>query len=141
MTFIELEFDTTAAGRAPLGDIASSLVAIDELLRDLATIAAYPSAAEFRDIQVLTITTKNPLVVKLSLLAIPMEAIKAFQEICRVIAGVKSQAAIDAALAVCARAGGHESLTDRERRRILGHIATLQNAEIRLKAVVVKGQS
>ena len=33
MTIIDLEFDTNAAGRAPLGDIARSLVSVDELLR------------------------------------------------------------------------------------------------------------
>lgn len=138
MTFLELEFDTSTAGRAPLGDIASSLVAIDDLLRDLATIATHPSSPEFREIQVASITARKPLTIKLSLLAIPLEAVKAFQEICRVITGAKSQSAIDAALAVCARAGGHDSLTDQERQRINGHIATLRAAEVRLRAVIIK---
>ena len=41
VTFIDIEFDTAAKGSALLGDIASSLVSIDELLRDLASIVAF----------------------------------------------------------------------------------------------------
>ena len=137
MTIVELEFDTTAAGRAPLGDIASSLVSVDELLRDLATIAAYPSSAEYREIQVAAITMRNPLKVTLSLMAIPEEAVKAFQDICREIILSRERlrrGVIDAALAACAR----QDITAREAQRLHGHIATLQNAEVPLKAVVVK---
>ena len=136
--FIELEFDTSASGRAPLGDIASSLVSIDELLRDLATIAAYPSGAEFRRIEVAAIATENPLKVKLSLLAIPEEAVNAFQSICREIIGAKRPAAIDAALERCAGEGEHARITEQERQRIHRHVGTLQNAEIRLKRIAVK---
>src|SRR5688572_13505682 len=83
VTFIDLEFDTTANGGAPLGDIASSLVSLHDLLRDLSTMAAYPSSVEYREIQVVAIEMRNPLTIKLSLFAISAEAVKAFQEICR----------------------------------------------------------
>ncbi len=83
VTFIDLEFDTIPDRGAPLGDIASSLVCLHDLLRDLATLAAYPSSVEFREIQVVAIEMRSPLTVKLSLLAISAEAVKAFQEICR----------------------------------------------------------
>jgi hypothetical protein len=136
---IELEFDTPAAGHAPLGDIARSLVSVDELLRDLATLAAYPSNAEYRQIQVAGITMRSPLTVSLSLLAIPEEAVKAFQEICRAIIIFRDrpsrQPAIDAALANCAASSPH--LTEDETRRIHAHIATLDTADVRLKAVIV----
>lgn len=140
-TIIELEFDTSASAGAPLGDIASSLVSVDELLRDLATLAAYPSSAEYREIQVAAITMRNPLRVTLSLIAIPDEAVKAFQDICRVIIGVKPSATIESALARCAREGGHTALTEQESTRISGHVATLQRAEVRLKAMMVKHPS
>lgn len=144
MTIIDLEFDTTATGGAPLGDIAASLVSIDELLRDLASLAA--STVEFREIQVASITTRSPLKVTLNLLAIPEEAVTAFQEICRAIIVFRDdrsrQSAIDAVLARCAVFGEH-GLSEQQSRRISAHIATLQKAEVRLKAVVAKidGQS
>ena len=83
VTFIDLEFDTGARGGAALGDIASSLVSLDELLRDLGSIAAYPASVEFRKIEIVAIEVRNPLRIKLSLFAIPADAVKAFQEICR----------------------------------------------------------
>ena len=135
VTYIDLEFDTTVSGHAPLGDIASSLVSIDELLRDLATIAAYPTGAEFRQIEVAAIATGNPLKVKLSLLAIPEEAVNAFQSICREIIGAKRPAAIDAALDRCAGEGEHARITSQERQRIHHHVSTLQNAQVRLKRI------
>jgi hypothetical protein len=138
---IDLEFDTTTAGHAPLGDIARSLVSVDELLRDLATLAAYPSSAEYREIQVAGITMRSPLTVSLSLLAIPDEAVKAFQEICRAVIVFRErpsrQSAIDAALESCV-APGHASITDDETRRINAHIARLDTADVRLKAVIVR---
>jgi hypothetical protein len=70
VTFIDLEFDTAANRGAPLGDIASSLVSLHDLLRDLATMAAYASSAEFREIQVVGIEMRSPLTIKLSLFAI-----------------------------------------------------------------------
>jgi hypothetical protein len=136
-TVIDLEFETGATGQPPLGDIASSLVSIDELLRDLVAVA-YPPSAEFRDIQVADIVMRSPLKVTLSLRAIPPEAIKAFQDICREIILSRdrgsSRSAIDIAEAVCARQG----ITEREVQRIRTHIATLQDAKVPLKAVVVK---
>src|SRR3954468_20152329 len=111
MNFLELEFDTTAAAGAPLGDIASSLVTIDELLRDLAAIAGGASSVEFRDIQVAAITMRNPMKIKLSLLAIPAEAVSAFQEICREVIVFRARedggarGAIDAALSRCVHDG------------------------------------
>jgi hypothetical protein len=137
VTVIELEFDTSTAGRAPLGDIASSLVSVDELLRDLASIAADPSSAEYRQIEVAAMTTRNPLRVKLSLLAIPEEAVKAFQAICREIILSREgprRSVIDAALSGCAR----QDITAQESKRLYGHVASLQNAEVRLKAVVAR---
>jgi hypothetical protein len=106
---IDLEFDTTTTGRAPLGDIAASLVSVDELLRDLATIAAYPASAEYREIQVAAISMRNPLTVSLSLLSIPEEAVNAFREISRQIIlsreGRSRHTMIDAALNLCAADG------------------------------------
>jgi len=140
MTYIDLEFDTSTAGQAPLGDIASSLVSVDELLRDLATIAAYPTGAEFRQIEVAAITMGSPLKIKLSLLAIPEEAVNAFQSICREIIGAKRPAAIDAALERCAGDGDHARITAQERQRIHRHVGTLLNAEIRLKRIAVRAE-
>jgi hypothetical protein len=82
-TFLHLEFGTDVQGATPLGDIAATLVSIDELLRDLSAIAAYPSHAEFRNIEVVAIETRERLKVTLSLLAIPEQALDAFQDICR----------------------------------------------------------
>ena len=138
MTIIDLEFDTKATGGAPLGDIAASLVSIDELLRDLSTMTAYSSTAEFREIQVAEIVMRSPLKVTLSLRAIPPEAVNAFKDICREIIVFRDrpsrQSAIDIAEALCARQG----VTEREVQRVRGHIATLQAAEVPLKAVSVK---
>ena len=83
VTFVDLEFDTGTNGGALLGDIASSLVSLDELLRDLASIAADPSGVEFRNIEIVAIEMRSPLKIRLSLLGISPDAVKAFQEICR----------------------------------------------------------
>lgn len=139
MTVIELEFDTHAGG-PPLGDIASSLVSVDELLRDLATIVGYASEAEYREIQVSEIVMRSPLKVTLSLRSIPEEAVKAFQDICREIIisrGRSRDSAMKVADALCARQG----VTEREVQRVRGHIAALQNAVVPLKAVIVKGMA
>ena len=158
-TFIDLEFDTTANRGAPLGDIASSLVSLHDLLRDLGTLAAYPSSVEFRDIQVVAIEMRNPLTIKLSLFAISAEAVKAFQEICRDIIffherrqhhaalsarqqedeTAKQRANIKTALDLVLHGDGRDGqITEKEAQRLYGHIATLQNAEVPLKRVVVK---
>ena len=156
-TFIILEFDTTPHRGAPLGDIASSLVSLHDLLRDLGSMAAYPSSAEFRDITVVAIEMRNPLKIKLSLRAIPAEAVKAFQEICRDIIvrrrrshqgasaaeprddlDAKQLAKIKTALDLVLHADGH--ITGQEEQRLHGHIRTLQNAEIPLKRVIERDE-
>jgi len=130
MTFVELEFDTGVKGGALLGDIAASLVSIDELLRDLASIAADPSGAEFRNIEIVAIEMRSPLTIRLSLLGISPAAIDAFLEICRdVILSRESRLPAD----VAART------TEQEARRLYEHIATLQRADIPLKRIEVKG--
>lgn len=161
VTFIDLEFDTIPKRGAPLGDIASSLVSLHDLLRDLGTLAAYPTTVEFREIQVVAIEIGNPLKIKLSLLAIPAEAVKAFQEICRdiiffrerrshqaaVIAGqredidAKRVANIKGAVDLVLHADGKDGhITATETQRLYGHIVALQNAEIPLKRVVVRAE-
>jgi hypothetical protein len=159
ITFIDLEFSTIPKRGAPLGDIASSLVSLHDLLRDLATLAAYPGSVEFREIQVVAIEMGNPLKIKLSLLSISSEAVKAFQEICRdiiffrerrshqaaVTAGrredldAKRLANIQTALDLVLQADGkHGHITEKEAQRLYDHIVALQNAEIPLKRVVVR---
>jgi hypothetical protein len=77
--------------------------------------------------------------VTLSLRAIPVEAITAFQDICREIIVFRDrrsrQSAMDVAETLCARQG----VTEREVQRIRSHIATLQDAQVPLRAVVLKG--
>jgi hypothetical protein len=158
VTFIDLEFDTTSHRGAPLGDIASSLVSLHDLLRDLGSMAAYPSSAEFRDITVVAIEMRNPLKIKLSLRAISAEAVKAFQEICRDIivrrrrshqgaSTAKQRDDLDAkqltniktALDLVLHADGKDGhITEQEEQRLHGHILTLQNAGVPLKRVIVK---
>lgn len=161
VTFINLEFDTVPDRGAPLGDIASSLVCLHDLLRDLATLAAYPSSAEFREIQVVAIEMRTPLTVKLSLLAISAEAVKAFQEICRDVIRFRERRSHQAALTASQREdidaqrlaniktaldlvvhteGKHGHITEKEAQRLYGHIVILQNAEVPLKRVVVKDE-
>jgi hypothetical protein len=158
VTFIDLEFDTLPHRGAPLGDIASSLVCLHDLLRDLATLSAHPGSVEFREIQVVGIEMRSPLTVKLSLLAISAEAVKAFQEICRDVIrfrehqspqaaltgaprddiDAKRLANITAALDLVLHAEGKDGhLTDKELARLHGHIVTLQNAAVSLQRVVV----
>lgn len=152
LTLIDLEFDTGATGGALLGDIASSLVSLDELLRDLASIAAYPSSVEFREIQIVAIEMRSPLRITLSLLAISPEAVQAFQEICRGIilfregrsrrtslpASEREDVSVRAAMDLSMSTGLRTRITDQEAQRLYGHIVTLQNAEIPLKRVEVK---
>ena len=134
VTFIELEFDTGTTGSALLGDIAASLVSIDELLRDLASIAAYPSSIEFRKIEIVAIELRSPLKVKLSLFAISVEAVQAFQEICRDIIAFRERRSRPAPLPE----GVQARITKKEVERISGHILTLQNAQAPLRRVEVK---
>ena len=143
VTFIDLEFDTIPNQGMPLGDVASSLVCLHDLLRDLATLAGDPSSAEFREIQVVAIEMRSPLTIKLSLLAIPAEAVKAFQEICRDVIRFREQRSpagnVETVLArVLPGAGNHGPLTEAEIQRLQGHIVTLQTAAIPLRRVVVR---
>lgn len=151
--FLELAFDTGTRGAAQLGDVAASLVSLDELLRDLASIAAYSSGAEFRKIEIVSIEMRSPLRVKLALWAITPEAISAFQEICRDVilfregrrrrspaggagdAGTEQSAHLTEVLERCLPPGEHAAITAPEVQRLLGHVVTLQNAAIPLKRV------
>ena len=132
MTFVDLEFETAGSRGAPLGDIASSLVTIDELLRDLATISADPSTAEFREVRVVAIELRNPLKVKLSLFAIPAEAVRAFEEICRDIIVFRERRA-DSVGRIATTLG----LNDTEAKRLHGLIVSLRTAAVPLKRVIV----
>ena len=98
---------------------------------------------------------RTPLTVKLSLLAIPAEAVKAFQEICRdvirfrerrshqaavpgerVDLDAKRLASIKTALDLVLRAEGKDGqITENEAQRLYGHVVTLQNAVVPLKRV------
>ena len=132
MTRIDLEFDTTPERGAPLGDIASTLVSVNDLLRDLAAIAAGPSNAAYREIEVVGIEMRSPLTITLSLLGIGDEAVKAFQEICRdIIVNRQQPRQVTEFL--------HERITNAEAARLRAHVATLQHAEVPLKRVILKG--
>jgi hypothetical protein len=136
VTFIDLEFDTGTRGGALLGDIASSLVSIDELLRDLASIAADPSSAEYRQIEIVAIEMRSPLKIRLSLFAISPDAVKAFQDICRNIIVFRERRSSSAVLPE----GLQARITEQESQRLSSHIAALQNAEIPLKRIEVKDE-
>ena len=156
-TFVNLEFDTGTKGGAQLGDIAASLVSLDELLRDLASIAAYPSSAEYRKVEIVAIELRSPLKIRLSLFAIEPAAVKAFQKICREIilfrdggrrhaarsagtledANAPRLARIKTTLEGCVPEGSPAHISEKEMQRILGHMLALQSAEIRLKRVEV----
>ena len=134
--FVDLEFDTGTHGVAMLGDVAASLVSVDELLRDLASIAADPSNAEFRKVEIVAIQMHSPLKVRLSLFGISAEALTTFQEICRHIIA-RRQSSIDLVLQRCLPPAEHARITAEEAQRLHGHVATLQNAAIPLKRAEV----
>jgi hypothetical protein len=158
-TLIDLEFDTTANHGAPLGDIASSLVSIHDLLRDLAALAASPSGPEYRDIRVVAIEMRSPLTITLALRAIPDEAVKAFQELGRAVIRFRERqsprAAMDAAESEDVTRNRHAAVSTAlklvthaeadpfaisasETQRLYDHVLTLQRAEVPLKRVMVK---
>ena len=139
VTFVDLEFDTGTTGGALLSDVASSLVSLDELLRDLASIAAYPSIVEFRKIEIAAIEVRNPLKIRLSLFAISPDAVKAFQDICRHIIVFRDRRS-RTALELRTLEGVHARITEQEAQRLFGHIETLQNAAIPLKRIEVKAE-
>ena len=134
VTFVDLEFDTGTKGAALLGDIASSLVSIDELLRDLASLAADPSSVEFRNIEIVAIEMRSPLKIRLSLFAIAPDAVNAFQEICRDIILSRERHSRLPALPEVVQG----RITEQEAQRLRDHIAALQNAEIPLKRIEVR---
>lgn len=141
-TFIDLEFGTATADAKALGDIATSLVSIDELLRDLGSIAAYPDSAEFRDIDIVAIQMRSPLTIKLSLLAISADAVTAFQALCReiILARERPERRNAANITRALELSGREvpaRITATEAQRIHDHIATLQDAEVPLTRVEV----
>lgn len=130
-TFIDLEFDTGTKGSAQLADIATSLISIDELLRDLASIAADPVGVEFRNIEIVAIEMRSPLKVRLSLFAISPVAVKAFLEICRDVIVLRERRELYLPDEMKAQ------ITEREALRLQDHVATLQHATIPLKRVEV----
>jgi hypothetical protein len=138
-TLVDIEFDTGNSGGARLGDIASSLVTLDELLRDLASLAAYPSSAEFRKVEIAAIELRSPLKIRLSLLAIAPAAVNAFQEVCRAVILFREPGLdrIRTTLESCVPEGVSAHVGEREVQRIYGHMIALQSAEIRLKRVEV----
>jgi hypothetical protein len=132
-TFLDLEFDTTPERGAPLGDIASSLVNLHDLLRDLASLAGDPSIAEYREIQVVAIELRSPLKIRVSLLGIPDEAVTAFQDICReiIILRERIDSSPDRVLDTHV-----PKATLKEAGRIGSHIVALKNAAVPLRRVV-----
>ena len=160
VTYVDLEFNAGAHGAVLLGDIASSLVSLDDLLRDLGSIAAYPSSVEYREIQIVAIEMRHPLTVKLSLLEISADAVVAFREICREVITFHERRSrppllsadqpsdspgreldnVRNALQLCSRHAEQEHITEPEIQRILGHVAALKNAQVALKRIVVKDE-
>ena len=136
VTLVDLEFDTGTRGAALLGDVASSLVSVDELLRDLASIAADPSSAEFRNIEIIAIEMRSPLRVRLSLYGISPEAVSSFQQICRDIILSRDRETRAAPLSVSEEFRAR--MNEQESQRLSGHILSLQNAAIPLKRVEVR---
>ena len=158
ITLIDLEFDTASNRGAPLGDIASSLVSIHDLLRDLAALGASASGPEYRDIRVVNIEMRRPLTITLELRAISDDAVRAFQELGRAVilfrerrsqhdasiatgsgeVAASRAAAIATALKLLTGGGGAVDITARETERVNDHVITLQRAEVPLKRVVVR---
>ena len=128
---IDLEFDTGTQGGALLGDIASSLVSLDELLRDLASITADPSTAEFRNVEITAIEMRSPLKITLSVFGVSPDALTAFEHICRDVILRREYATPESVV---------PRITDLEARRLRGHVLTLQQAAIPLKRVEVKDE-
>lgn len=123
-TLLDLEFDTTAKGVAQFGDIAASLVSIDELLRDLASITS--AGAQYREIEVISMEMHDGLKVRLALHQIPTETVKMFEDVCRELIRFRDRRPRLPALT---------GLSDQEARRLDRHVAALQNATIPLKRV------
>jgi hypothetical protein len=88
-------------------------------------------------VEIVAIEMRSPLRIRLSLVAIPPEAIKAFQEICRDIILFRD-GNIRTVLERCIPQVMQARITDQEVERLASHIFTLQDAEIPLKRVEVK---
>jgi hypothetical protein len=99
-------------------------------------VTGYPDGAEYRDIQVVAIEMRNPLKVTLSLLAIPPEAVHAFQDICRSVILFREGRSSRPGTA----AAGRDGVTEQEAQRLQTHISMLQHAQVPLKRVSVKQQ-
>jgi hypothetical protein len=84
---------------------------------------------------------RNPLRITLSLFAIPVEAVTAFEAICRdIILFRESRSPHDSLTRMCSTLGIERArITDQEAARLFRHVAILQNAEIPLKRIEVKG--
>jgi hypothetical protein len=129
--FIDFEFETGTTSGVMLKDIASSLVTIDELLRDLASITAEPLSGEYRNVEIAAIEMRSPLTIRLSLTAISPAALTAFQGICRdIIVGRDG-----GDLHLSEAASSH--LSERETERLHGHVAMLRNAATRLRRIAI----
>jgi hypothetical protein len=158
VTLIDLEFDTAKHG-APLGDIVASLNSLHELLEDIGAVAGYPNNLGLGDIQIAAIEMRSPLKIKLSLLEISADAVKAFRGICQDIifyrerrgrhaalaasewedVAAKRLANIKTALDICSTASGRTvSVTEEEAQRLYRNIVVLQNAEVPLTRIDVK---
>ena len=131
---IDLEFDTETRGGAQLADIAASLVSLDELLRDLASLAPSDAGAEFRRVEIVAIEMRHPLKIRLSLFGIPPDAVKAFQDFCRDVIRFPERTGHGSLTAI-----GETLLTEKEAERIRSHLTALQKAKVPLKRVEVKG--
>lgn len=127
--FIDLEFDTGSVGVELLGNLSSSLVTIDELLRDLASMIG--SGAEFRRIDIIAIEMRAPLTIRLSLHEIPADAIAAFQDICREVTRFRDR---EPRLPVL------PGLTPPEAERMRAQVISLRNAAVPLKRVRLSGK-
>jgi hypothetical protein len=139
-TVIDLEFDTPPDDGAPLGAIAENLVSIHDLLRDLAALAADPSTAEYRDIQVVAIEMRRPLTIKLSLLGISSTAVKAFQDLSREVILCREREPLTLTQTVTRivdEAGENGLPTAQELQRLHDHLDVLRRSSVSLRRVVV----
>jgi hypothetical protein len=98
------------------------------LLRDLASIAAYPLTVEFRNIEIVALEVRGPVKVRLRLVAIAAEPLAAFQDICRDLIRSRKHPP---------RLPDFPGMTEQEAERLNRHIVALQNAAIPLTRVRV----
>jgi hypothetical protein len=107
-------------------------------------MCADASSAEFREVRISAIELRDPLKIRLSLFAIPDEAVSAFQDICREIIVSRDRRADPLAGVativdrVLQRVDAGGRVTVSEAQRLRQHIVSLHNAEVRLKHVAVR---